>query len=133
MNDYWDRKPDLTRLPPTLKDSLNKPIPFRPHEVRARVLISPTVGQNHPNGRFLIAPHRPNSDSSVIEGLRVEALDYAGKLPLATIILKNEDFFQALQGALLAYKKAGGSLAQLVNLVEEIDNDGRHSRDESEV
>ena len=124
---YWDGKPDLTRLPAYLKATLDKPIPLRPDEVRAKVLVFPTVGHNHPNGRILIAPSMEEAEEVAPTAVRIELLDYGGKTPLAMGTLSPKHFAELFRGAIDVYAQCGGDLDELKKIIEEITNGRRNS------
>lgn len=124
MSDFWDRKPDLSRLPEHIKQGVRKALPLREYEVRGKILIFPvaTQGLNHPNGRILSSPYKPRSaDESYTEGLQIELLDFGALGPLATFIISLESAPTMFTGLFRSFKRCGGDLAALKQIIEEIE------------
>lgn len=56
MSSPWDdAKPNLSKLPPHLRDALNAPVPVKPGEAQGRLsVITRRAGLNHPNARIWV-------------------------------------------------------------------------------
>jgi hypothetical protein len=123
-NPFWSTKPDLTRLPEYLRQTLTQPIPMRVAEVRAQTIIFPLTseyGLNHPNGRLRAMVHIPQGDKvNVIDGIMVETYDFTGHKPLTASILKREAIPEFLKGYITAYIRDKQSWSEFDKLVEEL-------------
>lgn len=123
-NPFWNQKPDLSRMPEHLRQTLTQPIPMRPAEVRAQSIIFPLVhdyGLNHPNGRLRAVVHIPDgSKVNTIEGIMLETYDFTGHKPITVNILKREAMPEFLKGYITAYIRNENSWSNFDKLVEEL-------------
>jgi hypothetical protein len=122
-NPYWNSRPDLTRLPEHLRQTLTQAIPIRPAEVRAQTIIFPLIqeqGLNHPNGRVRALPYIPKADSMQIEGVQFEASNFTGHRPIYVTIIKTSDCPEFLKGMIASYVRAAGNWETFDKLVEEL-------------
>jgi len=119
---YWNSRPDLTRLPQHLRQSLTAPIPIRPAEIVAQTIIFPVTDQglNHPNGRLRALVHQPTADSMRIEGVQLETSTFTGHRPLYVTIVKTADCPEFLRGAITSYVRACGNWDSLNKIVEDL-------------
>jgi len=109
--DYSGLGPNLARLPQHLKEQLTANIPLRPEETYGRVVIfNRSPGLVHPNGRVLATGFRDPSDTAtnVVSGVQLDALDFSGRIPLASLILPKDCTRNVLVGMLRAYIAMGG-------------------------
>ena len=124
-NPFWDKPPDLSRLPAHNKEGISKPSPMRDSEVRARIIMlppNPRAGLNHPSGRFYASPYKPNAaDESRIDGIQLEMLDFKGLTPLVLVAIESRELPAMFKQLLRSYKRCGGDMNALRNMVEEID------------
>lgn len=120
---HWDppnTSPDLSRLPPQLREALNQPIPLRPDEKNAAVMLfNKTVGMNHPNGRCNVVPFKrvENSVVAMEKGLQLDFSEFTGRVPLATVIINFTDGAAFAASVLRAYLSLGGDLDVVLNAV----------------
>ena len=120
---YWNSRPDLTRLPEALRQSLTKSIPIRPAEIVAQTIVFPVVaeqGLNHPNGRLRALIYQPKADSMQIDGLQLETSTFTGHRPIYVTIVKTADCPEFLRGAITSYVRACGNWDSLNKIVEEL-------------
>lgn len=114
--------PDLSKLPPHLRENLTEPIPLRPGEVRGRVFIfRNTPGLNHPNGRVLVAPYHKDvaQPSTTPDGAQIDVADYTGRLPLATVVLAKKHMPDVMKGLVRNFLAMGGTREELLEMINE--------------
>lgn len=122
-NPYWNSKPDLTRLPEHLRQSLTQAIPIRPAEVRAQTIVFPLIhehGLNHPNGRIRILPHQPKAEEIKFTGIQVEASNFTGHKPIYVTVVTTDHCPEFIKGLVASYVRATGSWDSFNSIVEEL-------------
>lgn len=124
MANPWDpngRGPDLSRLPANLKEQLTSPIPLRPLERYARVIVfNRTPGLVHPTARLLATDNRsPDNITGRPDGVQVDAMDFTGRIPLVSFIMEKDTTANLLTGLLRSYMNLGGTEADIAGLVTE--------------
>lgn len=120
--DWGDRTPDLSQLPPHLRESLTEPIPLRPGEVYGRVLIyKKTPGLNHPNGRILVTKYYKDvtKPTGVPDGAQFDMVDFTGRGALSTVILTQDNIPPVMGGLIRSFLSMGGTREELLALITE--------------
>ena len=114
--DSWDSgKPDLSKLPKHLLETMRGSLALRPGEIRARIHIfrnTKDSGLHHPNGRLYVLPFKPDEISEKRgerAGVQLETFDFRGKVPLNTIIISPDDFSLVMTDLIRAYLYIGGA------------------------
>jgi len=87
MSSPWDSvKPDLSKLPPHLRDALNAPVPVKEGESQGRLsIITRRTGLNHPNARIWVNV----IDQQGTKQLVLELCDHRG-LPQVMLTINKE-------------------------------------------
>lgn len=122
--DYFDKKPDLTRLPEHLKQTLTKPLELRPDEVHVKLRIYKEIkaaGYNIPNARLLAGPFIPTAEGTKPDGVQIELVDFKGHVPLVMSVLSLEKALIFLKGFIKTYKRCGGDIQSLLGFIEELE------------
>ena len=105
-------RPDLRKLPQVVREQLSQPVPLRPTEVHAGVLLFQTTpGLNHPNGRVLVSSHRkdPEAYTAVPDGIQIDLTDFYGRKPLASIVLTPAAVVPVLENLIRCYVALGAT------------------------
>ena len=107
-------KPNLSKLPPAIRKQLSIPIPFRPGEVHAKVIIFNTrPGQNIPNGRMYVTAHNDDPMNATPDKIQLELCDFTARYPVAAVVLHKDIVAQAIVSMVKTYLKIGGSLEDI--------------------
>lgn len=113
-------RPDLRRLPQVVREQMSQPVPLRPTEVHASVLLfQSTPGLNHPNGRVLVSPHRkdPDNYTGVPDGIQLDMTDFHGRKPLASVVLTAKAAIPVLENLIRCYMALGATPEDVQQLV----------------
>lgn len=96
MSSPWDQaKPDLSKLPVHLRESLTAPVPVKPGEVLGRVsILTKRTGLNYPNARIWINPIRREDKQTLV----IEFTDHRG-VPQVMVEVR-QDQLMALKATL---------------------------------
>jgi len=108
--------PNLSKLPPHLRESLSENIPLRPGEVHGRVLIfRKTPALIHPNGRVLVTKYYKDAARPVgiPDGAQIDLVDFSGREPLVSVLLVKENVPAVLGGLVQSFLAMGGSADDL--------------------
>lgn len=91
MSTPWDQtKPDLSRLPPHLRDALTAPVPRKEREVAGKLaVITRRPGLNHPNARVWLTPVVKEINKEKHVELIIEMSDHRGQ-PQAVLVLSDK-------------------------------------------
>lgn len=122
-NPYWNSKPDLTRLPEHLRQTLTQSIPIRSGEIRAQTIIFPLIqeqGLNHPNGRVRALPYTPKADVMTSEGVQLESSNFTGHKPIYVTVIRTAECPEFLKGFIACYVRATGNWDSVDNLIAEL-------------
>ncbi len=119
-SNLWDNKhfsPDLSKLPREVRESLTQPIPLRPEEAYATVIIyQRTPALNHPNARCnaTLYQHEENALVNIPMGVQLDFLDYTGRIPLATAVLGPDILKLTLTSMLRVFTRMGGDINAVI-------------------
>jgi hypothetical protein len=120
MTDYWDNSglaPNLSKLPLHIREGMTTPIPIRPDEVNAALMIyKQTPGLNHPNARCNVTSFRRDGSSgiSIDLGAQIDFSDFTGRIALATAVISKDVLPKVIEGLLRAYMGFGGDLDAVI-------------------
>ena len=117
----WGMRPNLSKLPLHLRESLTETIPLRPGEVYGKVLIfNKTTGLNHPNGRILVTNYHKDAARPVgpPDGAQIDMVDFSGRLPLATCLLRKKQVPDILRGLMRSFLAMGGTVEELHSAID---------------
>lgn len=117
--DQWKApKPDLSKLPAHLRKNTTEPIPIRDSEVHANIRVfEDKPGLNYPNGRLYATSYTKDHEGGKPEKLQIDGVDFTGKIPIFTVLVRKEDMKDFLRGALIQYMKLGGTEEDLKELI----------------
>lgn len=113
-NDQWGGmpRPNLAKLPTVIREQLAQPVPLRPNEVRAKIVIfRKSPGLIHPNGRVYVTEYRKdaNNISGSPDGIQIDSADFSGKSPLSSILLTKQDIPAVIENMLRIYRTLGAT------------------------
>jgi hypothetical protein len=122
--DGWDWNgigPNLSKLPPHLRDNFSGDIPLRPGEVRGRVIIfKKTPGLIHPNGRILVSHYHKDAACPIgrPDGAQVDMTDFTGRAALATFLLEKQQVPAILAGLVHSFLAMGGTEKEITEVFD---------------
>lgn len=123
INFNSDKRPDLSRLPPELREQVREPIPLRPLEFYDSLSIT-GAASFHRNVRINIGSYVPEPEEALAGDtpcVHINMHDYTGKVTLGTIIITTQNIKTAMTSMLRAHLQLGGTL----DILEEIQAEAR--------
>lgn len=118
MSEYWDNSghyPDLSKLPPEIRESLAKAIPMRPNETHVHAIIfRDSPGLNHPNARCVVQA-QPNILNKQNPGLQIDVADFSAKISLATVFVRQKNLHEFVTSVVRQYLQLGGDMEKLTH------------------
>lgn len=121
--DFGDIQPNLSKLPPHLRENISKTLPLRPYEVHSRIFIlRKSPGLNHPNGRVNVSDFYKDAvrPTGVPDGAQIDTTDFSGRLALASFILAKDKVTAVISGLAKSYMRMGGTREELLAAIDEV-------------